>query len=124
MSIIILVSSRPDRWREFSDALQADLQTEIVNVRSGTEALKAAQKHNPLAAVIDVEICDHSAVDLVRRLLSVDAMINTALASEKPEEIFHAETEGLGILMKLSTFPTPAEASRFAQCLRQVSGVA
>ena len=122
MHTIILASSRLDRWQVFSDALRADIQADIVKVRSAAEALQAAQTLNPLAVAIDSELGDLPGVELVRRLLGINAMINTALTSEKPEEIFHAETEGLGILMRLSPLPTSAEAGRFAQCLRQVAG--
>lgn len=122
MHTIILASSRAGQWREFSDALRADMQADIVNVRSGAEALKAAQRFKPLAVAIDTELDDIAGVELVRQLLGINAMINTALASEKPEEIFHSETEGLGILMQLSSLPTSAEAGRFAECLRRVAG--
>lgn len=47
MPAIILASSRPDHWRVFSDALQAEMQAEIVNVRSGAEALEVAQRSHP-----------------------------------------------------------------------------
>lgn len=123
MRTIILASSRVDQWQAFSDALQAATQADIVKVRSGAEALQAAQTFNPLAVVVDAELDDLAGVELVRQLLSINAMINTALASDKPEEIFHEETEGLGILMQLSPLPTPAEAGRFAESLRQVAGV-
>jgi len=122
MHTIILASSRIDQWQVFSDALRADIQANIVKVRSAAEALQAAQTLSPLAVAIDTELGDLAGVELVRRLLGINAMINTALASEKPEEIFHAETEGLGILMQLSPLPTPAEAGRLAERLRQVAG--
>ena len=122
MHTIILASLRVDQWQTFSDALQAATRADIVKVRSGAEALKAAQKLNPMAVAIDAELDDLAGVELVRQLLGINAMINTALASEKPEEIFHKETEGLGILMQLSSLPTSAEAGRFAERLRQVAG--
>lgn len=122
MPTIILVSSRADRWREFTDALQSRMGVEIVNACSAAEALDAAQKLNPLAVVIDDQPGDLSAADLVRSLLGINAMINTAVASSKPGEIFHSETEGLGILLQLSPVPIPAEAGRLAESLRQVTG--
>jgi len=122
MHTIILVSPRVDHWKAFSNALRADTQANIVNARSGAEALEAAQVLKPLAMAIDAELGDLSGEELVRRLLGINAMINTALASGQSEESFHEETEGLGILMKLSPLPTSAEAGHFAECLRQVTG--
>ena len=122
MQTIILVSPRVDQWEAFSDALRAGVQANVVKVRTGSEALEAAQRLKPMAVAMDAELADFSGVELVRRLLQINAMINTALTSDKSEEIFHEETEGLGILMKLSPLPTSAEAGRFAESLRQVTG--
>ena len=122
MHTIILASPRSDQWQAFADALRVHTQANIVKVRSADEALDTARALNPLAVAIDAELGDLPGVELVRRLLGVNAMINTALASGETEEIFHDETEGLGILMKLSPLPTPTEAGRFAERLRQVTG--
>ena len=123
MHTIILASPRVDQWGAFSDALRADLDVDIVQARSAEQAEEAARKLNPLAVAIDATLGDLPGAELVRRLVGINAMINTALASEKSEEVFHEETEGLGILMKLSSPPTAAEAGRFAALLRQVAGV-
>ncbi|MEJ2037427.1 MAG: hypothetical protein P8X55_00650, partial [Desulfosarcinaceae bacterium] len=122
MQTIILASPRVDQWRAFSDALQADLDVDVVQARSAEQAEEAARKLNPLAVAIDATLGGLPGAELVRRLVGINAMINTALASEKSEEVFHEETEGLGILMKLSSPPTAAEAGRFAALLRQVAG--
>jgi CheY-like chemotaxis protein len=122
MQTIILASPRVDQWQAFSDALRAGFQANVVKVRTGAEALEAVQTLKPMAVATDAELDDFSGIELVRRLLQINAMINTALASDKPEEIFHEETEGLGILMKLSPLPTSAEAGRLAESLRQVTG--
>jgi hypothetical protein len=51
---------------------------------------KAPRASWHLPARFNGEPGDISAVELVRRLLGTNAMIHTALASEKPEEISHA----------------------------------
>ncbi|RJQ73308.1 MAG: response regulator [Desulfobacteraceae bacterium] len=121
MRSIVLVSPLLDRWQEFAHALKAGIQVGIINARSGNEALEAARTANPVAMAIDVQLGDMSGVDLVKRLLRLNAMINIALASDEPEEHFHAKTEGLGILMKLSSIPNSAEAAGLIACLRQVT---
>jgi CheY-like chemotaxis protein len=122
MHTIILASPRVDQWQAFGDTLRTNAQVDIVDTRSGAEALEAARRLNPLAVAIDAELGDLSGTELVRRLMGVNAMIYTALSSDEPEEIFHEHTEGLGILMKLSPLPTTAEAGHLAQRLRQVGG--
>ena len=122
MPTIILASPRVDRWQAFSDTLAAGIQADIITVRTGADALEAAQRLRPQLVVIDAELGDLTAEDLIRRLLGIDAMINTAVASAEAEAIFHEETEGLGILMKLSPLPTSAEAGRLVECLGQLQG--
>jgi CheY-like chemotaxis protein len=119
---IILASPQVDQWQAFSDALAAGIRADIVAVRSAADAIEAAHAQRPRLVVIDAALDDSTAVELIRRLLGIDAMINTAVASAAAEEIFHEETEGLGILMKLSPLPTSAEAGRLIECLRQVTG--
>lgn len=122
MHTIILASPLVDRWQAFSDALATGIQTDIVTVRTAADAIEAAKMLRPQLVVIDDELGDLTAVALIRRLLGIDAMINTAVASAEAEDVFHEETEGLGILMKLSPLPTSAEAGRLVECLRQLQG--
>jgi DNA-binding NarL/FixJ family response regulator len=122
MQTIILVSPQVDRWQAFSEALASGFQADIVKVRSGIAAIDAAQTARPLLVAIDAKLDDLPVADLIRRLLGIDAMINTVVASAESEEIFHEETEGLGILMKLSPLPTSAEAGRLVECLHQLAG--
>jgi len=123
MQTIVLASPQVDRWQTFSDALAAGIQADIVTVRSAADAIEATHKLRPQLVVIDDQVGDLTTVELIRRLLGIDAMINTAVASAQAEAIFHEETEGLGILMKLSPLPTSAEAGRLVECFRQVTGV-
>lgn len=123
MLTIVLASPRVDQWQAFSDTLASAIQADIVTVRTAADAIEAAQKLHPQLVVIDAELGDLTAAELIRRLLSIDAMINTAVASGEAEAIFHEETEGLGILMKLSLLPTSAEAGYLSESLRQVTGV-
>jgi CheY-like chemotaxis protein len=117
MQTIVLASPQVDRWQAFSDALGARIQSDITTVRSGADAIEAAKTLHPRLVVIDAGLGDMTAVELIRCLLGIDAMINTAVASAESEAIFHEATEGLGILMKLSPLPSPSEAGRLAECL-------
>ena len=123
MRSILIVTPQNDLWKPFVDALQMTIPAaDITRIETGLDALEVAHQLNPLAMVIDEQLADMTGVELVKRLLPINAMISTALASDHPEDVFHDETEGLGILMKLSLIPTSAEAGRFAKCLKQVTG--
>jgi DNA-binding response OmpR family regulator len=122
MHTVVLVSPRVDQWSEFAGVLEADGRFATVTARSGADALTAAKGGNLLAMAIDENLGDMSGIELATQLLSVNAMINVAMASDRSSEDFHEETEGLGLLMQLSPIPTTAEAGRLAERLRQFTG--
>ncbi len=122
MHTVVLVSPRVEQWQEFAAALEAGGRFAAVSVRSAEEALAAARDDSPVAMVVDSDLGEMAGVELVTRLLSVNAMINVALASDLPPENFHEDTEGLGLLMQLSPLPTSAEAGGLVDRLRQLTG--
>lgn len=122
MRTLILASPRVDAWQAFADVLAARFQMRIVKVRNGGEALEAARTERPFAVAVDSDLTDLSGVELVRRLVRVNAMVHTALVSGESEAQFHEKTEGLGILMPLSPIPTTGEAERLGRCLETMVG--
>jgi CheY-like chemotaxis protein len=122
MHTVVLVSPRVDEWKDLVRVLKDDGRFSTVSVRNGADALEAAAAQAPLAMVIDEGLDDISGIELTTRLLHVNAMINVALASGRPQETFHEETEGLGLLMQLSPLPTTAEAGELVNALLQLTG--
>jgi hypothetical protein len=68
--------------------------------------------------IVDEALGDMSGLGLVRRLLGVNALINTVLVSTESPEDFHEHTEGLGILMPLPENCGAVEAAGLAEALR------
>ncbi len=122
MPSIVLVSPRAEAWLGFTNALKKSAGVEIDTVGSGAEAVARAHSKQPLAMVIDQDIQDMAGLDLIRQLMSINAMINVAWASELSEDQFHETTEGLGIIMKLSPQPDSNEARILAERLGQITG--
>lgn len=120
MGPIVVVSPHVERWKDFTVELGLRCSTEVIEVRSDAEAVDAARKKNPVIMIIDQDLGDRPGIELVPQLLQIDAMIHTALVSDQPEAIFHDQTEGLGILMKLSPLPDRQEA---VQLYERLSGV-
>ena len=67
-------------------------------VHSGTEALAAVRAACPHLVVVDSDLPDTDPLGLVKKLLMVNAMINTAVISPLSEEQFHEASEGLGVV--------------------------
>jgi hypothetical protein len=59
-------------------------------------------------------------LDLVRRLLPINALINTAVISDLPPETFHEASEGLGIMAQLPPNPTTSNAREFWDRLKRM----
>ena len=120
MKPIVIVSPQVERWKDFTAELGHRCNADVIEVRSDAEAVDAAREKKPVIMIIDQDLGDMPGIELVPRLLQINAMIHMALISDQPEEIFHDQTEGLGILMKLSPLPDRQEA---VQLCERLSGV-
>lgn len=124
MSNMLLVSQQTALWTPFLEKLKIDLGVDVETVHTGAEAMHFARETDPVAVIIDQHIPDVDGIDLVRQLMTINAMIHVACVSDLPKEAFHEASEGLGVLMQLSPNKDLSEASQLAVCLRQVSGLA
>ena len=62
-------------------------------------------------------------MELVQKLLLVNAMVNTAVVSSLSDEEFHEASEGLGILGRLPNDPGMSDAVEMLHKLKTVLGV-
>ena len=75
---IVIVTSRKDDFGEFEEALKsAENDISLQWVHSGSEALAIASEATPELLVIDDILEDMDGLTLVRKLLGINAMINT-----------------------------------------------
>ena len=121
MLLIVLASARPDAWLAFAAALASDPEVQLKHVGTGTEALEAGYNFAPHLMVID-SLPDTEPLSLVQKLLTVNAMVNTAVVSPLTDEEFHEASEGLGILGRLPVEPGTDEAAGLLDKLRKVLG--
>ena len=85
------------------------------------DAIDAVAKTPPAMAIIDDSVEAVSGMEITRSLLQINAFINTALASDLDDELFHEKSEGLGVLAKLPTMPTAADAEALLSLLEQLN---
>jgi len=122
MPRIVLATPRPETWQAFAAALCSDPEVHFTRVVSGAAALEAARASAPHLVIIDSDLPDTRPLDLVRKLLTLNAMVNTAVVSSLPEEEFHEASEGLGVLGRLPVAPDKIDAAGLLQKLRKVMG--
>jgi DNA-binding response OmpR family regulator len=119
---IILTTTRPEAFKTFSEALSSDHEVNLRLVQSGAEALEAGRAPSVHLIVFDADLPDGSPLDLVQKLLAINAMVNTVVVSPLSDEEFHEQSEGLGVLGRLPQLPGPSDATDLLHKLRRVIG--
>jgi DNA-binding NarL/FixJ family response regulator len=119
---IVLATTRPEALRSFTEALASDPEAHLEQVASGAGTLDAVRSSSPHLVVIDSYLPDTEPLGLVRKLLMVNAMVNTAIVSPLSDEEFHETSEGLGVLGRLPLEPGLGEAADLLHRLRKVIG--
>ncbi len=121
---ILLVCIREEAVRAITEGLSSYPGVKVEVRGSGAEALQFVRLNPPQLAIIDLELPDMEAMVLVQELLTVNAMVNTALLSPLSDKEFHEATEGLGVLARLPPLPRPGDVAEMLRRLRQILGLA
>lgn len=118
---IVIVTSRKEDLGDFGRALEtAEKRISLQWVGFGSDALAVASESTPDLLVVDETLADMDGLTLIRKLLGINAMINTALISPLSSSEFHKATEGLGILSNLPLSPGEIDAR---EILTRLSGI-
>jgi DNA-binding response OmpR family regulator len=117
---ILLATPQRDLFKVLQNELASRQPADFSHAADGHSALEAVRKTAVNLVIVDEDLGDMSGVDLVRRLLGVNALINTVLVSSDAREDFHELTEGLGVLMPLPKSCGAAEADRLIEALRRL----
>ena len=122
MMNFLLVCNGTDPLKELEKGLISQSGCIVTRAASGDEALT---KVTDKSATFDLVIMDQtldgaSGKTWVEKIVSANPMINTALVSDLNEKDFHEETEGLGILMRISPSPDESEAAMVVERLSKV----
>lgn len=117
--LILLVTTRTHDFCDFVEYIQSSGKT-VMQVGTAQEAIDAVAKAAPALAIIDDKVEAVSAMEITRRLLQINAFINTALVSEMDDDLFHEKSEGLGVLTKLPKVPKAADAEILLDLLAQL----
>jgi DNA-binding response OmpR family regulator len=122
MHRILIVTPHRSRLDEFARCLADQQDIQVAWAEDGKAAIADVMRHPPLAVIIDDNLLDMPGLDLVRRLLPINALINTAVISDLSAEAFHEAGEGLGIMVQLPPNPTKSDAlAVFARLKRLAS---
>lgn len=117
-----MASADPSQKQSFVVELGKQSGLALVMANSVEEALATVHSHKITLALVDDPIGAHSGLDLIRRLMQIDAFIYTAVFSDAGEEDFHERSEGLGVLAKLPLAPSTEDARRLWDLMQKIAG--
>jgi len=120
---ILLVSPGQDSLAALEKALKKRPGIAVVRTSSGESALLFLRSGRAALVVIDEDLGDMSGLDLIKKLLPVDASISCAAVSTLPPDEFVDATEGLGVLTRLPRDPGEAEAEQLLGSFERISGL-
>ena len=89
-------------------------------VASGQAVLEAVTGTPVDLVVADEDLGDMKGLELIKRLVAVNPLINCALVSSLTENAYHEASEGLGILMQLPVEPGQKHADMLLEQLQQL----
>jgi DNA-binding response OmpR family regulator len=120
MQQVVIASADVQRLTDFA-AVFTSSGFEVVWEESGANALQRVQKSRPLLVILDEHLEDMTAWEAIRRLLSIDAAVNTAVVSRLDSEKFHSVSEGLGVMAHIPFSPTKLSAMEVMEALRRIT---
>jgi CheY-like chemotaxis protein len=124
MQRILSVTPNRSPLAVFAQALAEQTEIQVAWAEDAKAAIADVLKHPPLAVIIADNLPDMPGLDLVRRLLPINALINTAVISNLSPEAFHEAGEGLGILAQLPPNPKRSEALAILARLKRLAPLA
>jgi DNA-binding response OmpR family regulator len=120
MHQVVIVSADVQRLTEFASVFTSS-GFEVVWEESGADSLQRVQKSRPQLVILDEHLEDMTAWEAIRRLLSIDAAVNTAVVSRLDTEKFHSVSEGLGVMAHIPFSPTKRSAMEVIEALRRIT---
>ena len=120
---LLLVTPDSDPFAEFSSALLKNQDVELSRAESGRKALDMVSGESCDLVIVDENLGDMTGIELIKNLLSVDPMINSAAVSPLPADAFHEVSEGLGVLTQLPPRPGKKDSEDLLNRLKTVKAL-
>jgi len=120
MPRILLVVDRVDTFEELAGALHHEGDAEIQWAHDSETAFSKVAAYAPDLVIVDAYIGEVKGLDWIRRLISVNAFIQTAAVSRLTHEDFHETAEGLGIMAQLPPRPGKTDARRVLEMISKL----
>jgi CheY-like chemotaxis protein len=121
---ILLTTPVKDHFLELVAALEKHDDVILTWADSGSHALKMLTEEAPDLLVSDEQVGDISGLELLKKMIRVNPMINSAIVSSLSPDEFHEASEGLGVMAQLPVKPEAMHADELLNRLREIAGLA
>jgi len=120
---LLFVSRDNNMFQDMMTALKSYKDIDLELSDSGEKALAKIQGKTIDLVVADEDLGDMTGLELVRRILKINFMINFAVVSGLSADEFHEASEGLGVMTQLPQRPGKKDADGMIKTLKQIKGL-
>ena len=120
MNHFLLVGQKHETINKYLGLLRDNRDIEATHIECGQDALDRASKGEFDLAIVDEKLQDFTGLEFVEELVKVNPFMHSALVSSLTADVFHEKSEGLGVLVQLSTEPTQNEVEELIRNLNKV----
>lgn len=117
---ILLVTSEKEPFSKFDKVLKQKDDVELSWAATGQNALETLSNNPVDLVIVNENIGDMTGIEFMKKLLSINPMINCAAVSPLSSDEFHEASEGLGVLVQLPVDPGELEAEDLLKRLKHL----
>jgi CheY-like chemotaxis protein len=117
---LLLVTPDKESFCDFTLTLTENDDVEVSRAETGQKALAMLSKNPVDLVIVDDSVGDMTGIEFMKKLLSINPMINCAAVSPLPHEAFHEASEGLGVLAQLPVAPGKPDAENLLKRLNDL----
>jgi DNA-binding response OmpR family regulator len=121
MRKILIVTRQKNKFSELVKALETENKCQTVWAGSFQTALASLAESPPDVVILDEILDGVTGLEMAKKIVLTNALINIAVVSRLSDEDFHEAGEGLGILAHLPPDPGRPEAEMLLTLLSNIS---
>jgi DNA-binding NtrC family response regulator len=115
----LLVSSTMDSFLNLVSSFTEN-DVAVTYAESGSKALSIISERSFDVVIADESFSDMTGLDLAKKLILKNPMLNLAVVSSLSSQDFHEASEGLGILMQLPSTPKKLDAEKLLAHVKNI----
>ena len=121
--IVLFAAKDGGRFSTLAASFNSRREIEVVSATTGEAALAELKSKRIDLVIADEHLGDMDGITLVKGLVKINPLVNTAIVSALTDDEFHEATEGLGVLMKLPGQPQEKDGEALLAVLEKIGAL-